>query len=225
VPCAACRQVVSGRRANATGHHAATVRIPASADSESAGKSRDKRGLKYAGPFFEELKSRSWSPAALAGCGETEQIRRSYSSRAIGVVLRPVAQLMNGFGLRRAPTVPEADGVAAYSLATRSLNNPDQTVFVSGFVAADESLNSGEGAAVTDSPERLLAELFTQFAPVRRVSIPRDRITGKILGNYAFVEFFSTEDASYAAKVVDGVRFNGRRLLARGPSVQQLSEK
>ncbi|GAB0493571.1 hypothetical protein MMPV_004856 [Pyropia vietnamensis] len=65
--------------------------------------------------------------------------------------------------------------------------------------------------------EALLTELCTQVAPVKHVYLPRDRITGGHHG-YAFCEFYTAEDAAYAARVLNLVRLSGRpiRVSATG---------
>jgi RNA recognition motif-containing protein len=119
------------------------------------------------------------------------------------------------------PPLPDSSGVAAYSQEARNTSNPDHTVFVSGLRTVGQDSSGEEQIGEASCLERLLAELFTQFAPVCRVSIPRDRITGKPLGSYAFVEFVEAEDAAYVARVAGGILFRGRTLEVRGPQLQR----
>lgn len=69
--------------------------------------------------------------------------------------------------------------------------------------------------------EALLTELCTQVAPVKHVYLPRDRITGGHHG-YAFCEFYTAEDAAYAARVLNLVRLSGRpiRVSATGQAAR-----
>ncbi|KAK4532940.1 hypothetical protein CCYA_CCYA14G3797 [Cyanidiococcus yangmingshanensis] len=117
------------------------------------------------------------------------------------------------------PPLPDVCGVAAFSQGVRHTSNPDHTIFVSG-LCLEAPTTPGDGLPTeTAFLERLLAELFTQLAPVRRVSVPRDRITGRPLGNYAFVEFYEAKDASFAAAVTNGIFFRGQALQTRGPDL------
>ena len=59
--------------------------------------------------------------------------------------------------------------------------------------------------------EELLWELMLQAGPVINVHMPRDKITSSHQG-YGFVEFRSEEDAEYAIKVLNMVKFFGKPL-------------
>lgn len=61
---------------------------------------------------------------------------------------------------------------------------------------------------VTDA---ILYELMIQAAPVKRIYIPRDRITGNHYG-YGFCEFNEVRDARYTAKVFNMVRLFGKAI-------------
>lgn len=59
--------------------------------------------------------------------------------------------------------------------------------------------------------EPLMYELFLQFAPVKLVHMPRDRVLQTHQG-YGFVEFHSSEDAAYVIEILRGIRLYGRPL-------------
>lgn len=62
--------------------------------------------------------------------------------------------------------------------------------------------------------ETLLYELFIQFAPVRSLNLPKDRVLRTHQG-FGFVEFKSEPDSEYAIKVLKGVRLYGKLLRIR----------
>ncbi|CAK7901726.1 protein Hsh49p [[Candida] anglica] len=59
--------------------------------------------------------------------------------------------------------------------------------------------------------EPLLYELLVQFAPVRTLNFPKDRIL-KTHQGYGFAEFRTAEDAEYVLEVTRGVRLFGKSL-------------
>jgi splicing factor 3B subunit 4 len=59
--------------------------------------------------------------------------------------------------------------------------------------------------------ESLLYELFLQVGIVRKVHIPRDRLT-QVQQGYGFVELGSAQDADYACRVLAGVKLFNRPL-------------
>ena len=122
------------------------------------------------------------------------------------------------------PPLPDACGVGAYSRTRQARANPDTTVFVGNLTEVDPHETDSTVARHDGRRERLLAELFSQFAPVRWVRVPRDRITGVPLGNYAWVEFYSYRDAMYAARITQGLRFRGRPLRTQAPEVPPMDE-
>lgn len=62
--------------------------------------------------------------------------------------------------------------------------------------------------------ETLLYELLIQFAPIRSLNLPKDRVLGTHQG-YGFVEFRSIDDANYVLEVLRGVRLYGKALKIR----------
>ncbi|CAH2351476.1 protein Hsh49p [[Candida] railenensis] len=59
--------------------------------------------------------------------------------------------------------------------------------------------------------ELLLFELLIQFAPIKSLNFPKDRILKSHQG-YGFAEFRSVEDAEYVLEVAKGVRLFGKTL-------------
>lgn len=59
--------------------------------------------------------------------------------------------------------------------------------------------------------EPLLYELFIQVGPVRLLNLPKDRVLRTHQG-FGFVEFNTSEDASYVLNVLNGVRLFGKTL-------------
>ncbi|CAM9179121.1 unnamed protein product [Ectocarpus fasciculatus] len=57
--------------------------------------------------------------------------------------------------------------------------------------------------------EELLWELMLQAGPVVNVHMPKDKVSGVLLG-YGFVEFRSEEDAEYALKVMNMIKLHGK---------------
>lgn len=93
-----------------------------------------------------------------------------------------------------------------YIMATvfRKANDLDRNV--------DASLYIGNiDAKVT---EALLYELFIQFAPVRFLNLPQDRVLRSHQG-YGFIEFKSVSDTDYVLLVMKGVRLYGKMLRLR----------
>ena len=62
--------------------------------------------------------------------------------------------------------------------------------------------------------EALLYELLIQFAPIRSLNLPKDRVLGTHQG-YGFVEFRGIEDANYVLEILRGVRLYGKSLKLR----------
>lgn len=60
--------------------------------------------------------------------------------------------------------------------------------------------------------EPILYELFIQFAPVRNLNLPKDRILRTHQG-YGFVEFRSAEDVEYVMNILKGIRLYGKNLV------------
>lgn len=60
--------------------------------------------------------------------------------------------------------------------------------------------------------EPILYELFIQFAPVRNLNLPKDRILRTHQG-YGFVEFRSSEDVEYVVNILKGIRLYGKNLV------------
>lgn len=59
--------------------------------------------------------------------------------------------------------------------------------------------------------EIIMYELFIQFAPVRNLNMPRDRILRTHQG-FGFVEFATAEDANYTLKTLAGLLLYGKSL-------------
>ncbi|KAK6199912.1 uncharacterized protein RJT21DRAFT_86199 [Scheffersomyces amazonensis] len=57
--------------------------------------------------------------------------------------------------------------------------------------------------------ELLMYELFIQFAPVRSLNMPKDRVL-KTHQGFGFVEFKSVEDADYVLEILRGIRLYGK---------------
>ncbi|KAI9005653.1 hypothetical protein DFJ74DRAFT_700185 [Hyaloraphidium curvatum] len=77
------------------------------------------------------------------------------------------------------------------------------------FTVADGQLTSGNlDERATDA---LVWELFLQAGPVVNVHLPKDRVTQMHQG-YGFVEYASEEDADYAIKIMNMVKFFGKPL-------------
>lgn len=66
-------------------------------------------------------------------------------------------------------------------------------------------------AQVTES---ILYELFVQFAPVRSLNLPKDRIV-KTHQGYGFVEFKTEAEAKYVIQILKGIRMFGKLLRVR----------
>lgn len=62
--------------------------------------------------------------------------------------------------------------------------------------------------------EVLLYELFIQFAPIKSLNLPKDRVLGTHQG-YGFVELRSVEDTDYVLEILRGVRLYGKSLKLR----------
>lgn len=67
--------------------------------------------------------------------------------------------------------------------------------------------------------EPLLWELFLQAAPVVNVHLPKDRVTQAHQG-FGFVEFVSSEDATYGAKIMNMVKLYGLDFLTLGKPIR-----
>lgn len=59
--------------------------------------------------------------------------------------------------------------------------------------------------------DSLMYQLFLQFAPIKLLHMPKDRILHTHQG-FGFVEFFSNEDAEYTENILRGIRLYGRPL-------------
>ncbi|ODV80184.1 RNA-binding domain-containing protein [Suhomyces tanzawaensis NRRL Y-17324] len=59
--------------------------------------------------------------------------------------------------------------------------------------------------------EVLMYELFIQFAPIRSLNMPKDRVL-KTHQGFGFVEFRSVEDADYVMDILRGIRLYGKTL-------------
>ncbi|KAK6460843.1 hypothetical protein DFJ63DRAFT_289089 [Scheffersomyces coipomensis] len=59
--------------------------------------------------------------------------------------------------------------------------------------------------------ELVMFELFIQFAPVRSLNMPKDRIL-KTHQGFGFVEFNSIEEADYVLNILRGIRLYGKAL-------------
>lgn len=59
--------------------------------------------------------------------------------------------------------------------------------------------------------EPLLYELFIQFAPIRSLNLPKDRIL-KTHQGYGFIEFRTIKDAEYVLNILRGIRLYGKML-------------
>lgn len=70
--------------------------------------------------------------------------------------------------------------------------------------------------------DSLMYQLFLQFAPIKLLHMPKDRILHTHQG-FGFVEFFSNDDAEYAEKILRGIRLYGRPLkLNRSESAKDV---
>lgn len=59
--------------------------------------------------------------------------------------------------------------------------------------------------------EPLLYELFIQFAPIRSLNLPKDRVL-KTHQGYGFIEFRTIKDAEYVLNILRGIRLYGKML-------------
>lgn len=59
--------------------------------------------------------------------------------------------------------------------------------------------------------EAVLLELFTQMGDVLRVSVPREKVGGRLRG-FAFCDFADPRSAQYAIAVLDGLRIGSRNI-------------
>jgi splicing factor 3B subunit 4 len=84
--------------------------------------------------------------------------------------------------------------------------NQDATVYVGNL---DEKVS-----------EELLWELMVQVGPVVNVFMPKDKVSGQIMG-YGFVEFRSEEDAEYAMKVMNMVKLYGKPIKVNKASADK----
>lgn len=71
--------------------------------------------------------------------------------------------------------------------------------------------------------EILMYELFIQFAPVRSLNMPKDRIL-KTHQGFGFVEFKTIEDAEYTLDILRGVRLYGKTLKIRKSEPQKTTQ-
>ncbi|SCU94612.1 LANO_0E07360g1_1 [Lachancea nothofagi CBS 11611] len=71
------------------------------------------------------------------------------------------------------------------------------------------------GNVAPEVSKELIYELFVQICPLKKIRYPKDRILNTYQG-FAFVEFYSTDDAEYACKCLNNsVRLFGRTLKVR----------
>lgn len=68
--------------------------------------------------------------------------------------------------------------------------------------------------------EALMYELFIQFAPVRSLNMPKDRLL-KTHQGFGFVEFKTVEDAEYTLDILRGIRLFGKSLKIRRSEPQK----
>ena len=59
--------------------------------------------------------------------------------------------------------------------------------------------------------EPLLYELFIQFAPIRSLNLPKDRVL-KTHQGYGFIEFRTIKDSEYVLNILRGIRLYGKML-------------
>lgn len=82
-----------------------------------------------------------------------------------------------------------------------TLNNPETTLYI--------------GNIDPNVTKALLYELFIQVSPISKIRYPRDKILDTHQG-YAFIEFFTKEDADYVVKVMNNtVQLYNRTLKVR----------
>lgn len=89
---------------------------------------------------------------------------------------------------------------SVFRRVTDNERNPSCTLFI--------------GNLDSQTTEPLLYELFIQFAPVRSLNLPKDRVLRTHQG-FGFVEFKSFQDTEYVMKVLKGVRLYGKLLRIR----------
>lgn len=65
--------------------------------------------------------------------------------------------------------------------------------------------------------EPLLYELFIQFAPIRSLNLPKDRVL-KTHQGYGFIEFRTIKDAEYVLNILRGIRLYGKMLKLKRQS-------
>ena len=68
--------------------------------------------------------------------------------------------------------------------------------------------------------EELLWEFMLQAGPVVNVHMPKDKVTGQIVG-YGFVEFRSEEDAEYAMKIMNMIKLFGKSIKVNKASADK----
>eukprot|EP00672_Neobodo_designis_P017251 CAMPEP_0174850780 /NCGR_PEP_ID=MMETSP1114-20130205/21136_1 /TAXON_ID=312471 /ORGANISM="Neobodo designis, Strain CCAP 1951/1" /LENGTH=223 /DNA_ID=CAMNT_0016085267 /DNA_START=56 /DNA_END=724 /DNA_ORIENTATION=+ len=80
------------------------------------------------------------------------------------------------------------------------------------------------GALSADVDEDLLFELAVQFGPVRRLVMPKDRLTG-VREDFAFVEYATPADAQYFAEVAANsvIELFGKRIRVSYKGDDQLA--
>jgi splicing factor 3B subunit 4 len=80
------------------------------------------------------------------------------------------------------------------------------------------------GALSADVDEDLLFELAVQFGPVRRLVMPKDKLTG-VREDFAFVEFANQADAEYMAAVaaVSPIELFGKKIRVSYKGDDQLA--
>lgn len=86
----------------------------------------------------------------------------------------------------------------------RKMNETDRNVEASLYIGnIDPKVN-----------ETLLYELFIQFAPVRSLNLPKDRVLRSHQG-FGFIEFRDEKDTDYILQILKGVRLYGKLLKLR----------
>lgn len=62
-----------------------------------------------------------------------------------------------------------------------------------------------------EATEVLMYQLFLQFAPIKSLHMPKDRVLQTHQG-FGFVEFFTDADTNYVRRILQGIRLYGRPL-------------
>ncbi|KAF8065905.1 SF3B4 [Scenedesmus sp. PABB004] len=133
----------------------------------------------------------AWLDAAMAAAGGAEEMLAAAGGDAV-VGQPPAMSIAGTAGGRIAP------GVGTNLIGQHAHDrNQDATLYV--------------GNLDPQVTEELVWELFIQAGPVVNVYMPKDRVTNAHQG-YGFVEFRAEEDADYAMKVLNMVKFFGKSI-------------